>query len=104
MVSEAQIKEVAEAIGRNFTPDKVILFGSYAWGTPGPDSDVDLFVIKDVADTRKESVAISGSIFPRPFPLDVLVYRPSAVRERYQDGHSFIKDVLDNGRVLYERV
>jgi predicted nucleotidyltransferase len=45
MISTALIEEVAERIVREFNPERIILFGSHAYGTPGPDSDVDLLVV-----------------------------------------------------------
>lgn len=95
-----KIKEVAESIGKKFQPEKIILFGSYAWGEPGPDSDVDLFVIKETDDTRKTSREISRLIFPRPFPLDIIVYKPEQA-EKAQKKDFFIRNILQNGQLLY---
>lgn len=96
----AKIDEVAQIIGKGFQPEKIILFGSYAWGEPNSDSDVDLFVIKKTDDTRALGRKISRLIFPRPFPLDVIVYRPDQV-EAAQKKDFFIRDVIQKGRLLY---
>ena len=80
-INEAKIKTVAQEIARKFKPDKIILFGSYAWGTPGPDSDVDLFIIKETDNTRETAREIDGSIRPRPFPIDLIVYKPASVEK-----------------------
>lgn len=95
-----KIKEVAETIGKKFQPDKIILFGSYAWGQPGPHSDVDLFIIKETDDTRKTAREISRLIFPRPFPLDIIVYRPTQA-EKAGKKDFFIRDILQKGLLLY---
>lgn len=103
LITEDKIQEVADKIAREFNPDKIILFGSYAWGSPDLDSDVDLFVIKGTDDTRQLARDISGAIHPRPFALDILVYRPHVVEEELQVGDYFVEDVMNNGKVLYER-
>lgn len=100
-IIEQKIKELTAKIVREFSPEKVILFGSWAWGNPGPDSDVDLFIVKNVENTRDFARLVDGSIFPRPFPLDVIVYKPDQIKNRLNIGDLFIKDIMDNGVVLY---
>ncbi|MFH1769146.1 MAG: nucleotidyltransferase domain-containing protein [Parcubacteria group bacterium] len=101
--SREKIKEVTDKIVREFNPEKVILFGSHAWGKPTQDSDVDFFIIKDVENTREFASLIDGAIFPRPFPMDVVVYKPEQVAKSESEGDFFIKDILSNGKVLYAR-
>src|SRR4030042_5171193 len=103
MIIDEKIKEVVEKIVKEFEPEKVILFGSYAWGKPTADSDVDLFVVKETDNTRETARKIDGSIFPRPFPLDLVVYTPDQVERRKKINDFFIKDILDKGKVLYAR-
>jgi predicted nucleotidyltransferase len=97
------IQAVVDKIAQEFRPEKIILFGSYAWGEPGPDSDVDLLVIANTDDTRRTARAIDGSIFPRPFPLDVIVYDPRQVAIRSEAGDFWMNDILTRGKVLYAR-
>ena len=97
---QQKIKEISEKIGKKFRPEKIILFGSYAWGEPSRDSDVDLLIIKETKNTRETAREIDGSIFPRPFPVDLIVYRPDQVREREKTCF-FIRDILNKGKVLY---
>ncbi|TSC62532.1 MAG: DNA polymerase subunit beta [Parcubacteria group bacterium Gr01-1014_48] len=96
-----KIQEVVDKIVREFKPEKVILFGSHAWGEPTEDSDVDLFVIKNVEDTRSCAREIDGSIVPRPFPLDVLVYNQEQVNKSLARNNFFIKNIFSKGRLLY---
>jgi predicted nucleotidyltransferase len=98
-----KIEEVARKIAREFDPERIILFGSWAWGEPGPDSDVDLIVIKGTENTRALAREIDGSLFPRPFPIDLLVYRPDSIEKRKNMGDPFITDLLLRGRLLYAR-
>lgn len=103
-VTENKIQEVAERIAEKFGPEKIILFGSFAWGNPTEDSDVDLFIVKKTdSSTRDISREISGFIFPRPFPLDIIVYKPEQVERRKKTGDFFMQDILSKGKILYEK-
>ncbi|MEK7528678.1 MAG: nucleotidyltransferase domain-containing protein [Patescibacteria group bacterium] len=95
------LSDVTRRIVDNYSPQKVILFGSWAWGKPNADSDVDLFVVKETDDVRKTARAIDGSIFPRPFPMDIIVYTPGQVKKMEEAGDFFIKDILTKGKILY---
>jgi len=102
MVSIAQIKAVAERIGRDFRPRKVILFGSYACGKPTEDSDVDLLVIMPLrGDPVYKSVEIALKARPG-FPMDLLVRTPAEVRQRLAWNDFFLREIVEKGRVLYE--
>ncbi len=88
----------------NLRPEKIILFGSYAYGTPTPDSDVDLLVIMRTRATRKERyLAVSLLLDPRPFPVDIIVKTPAEIRSALSKRHFFIREIVTRGRVLYER-
>jgi predicted nucleotidyltransferase len=85
-------------------PDRIILFGSYAYGRPTGDSDVDLLVIMDSTASPKERyLAISGLLYPRPFPVDILVRTPQEIEHALQGGDFFIAEIMSKGHVLYER-
>ena len=101
MVSLAEIKAVAERIGRDFRPRKVILFGSYASGKPAEDSDVDLLVIMPLrGDPVYKSVEIALAARPG-FPMDLLVRTPAEVRKRLAWNDFFIREIMEKGKVLY---
>lgn len=102
MIQE-KIKEVAAKIAKEYHPERIILFGSYAWGVPSQDSDVDLFIVKDTNNTRVMTRIINRFIFPRPFPLDLIVYTPEQVEKRKKTRDFFLRDILNKGKVLYER-
>jgi predicted nucleotidyltransferase len=86
-------------------PEKVILFGSYAAGKAGSDSDVDIFVVKDSNLPRhKRARLIRQSIRGRfPFPKDIVVYMPSEVKEWANVSQSFTASVMKTGKVMYEK-
>lgn len=98
---EKNIKAITEKIVKEFHPEKIILFGSHAWGKPGPDSDVDLLIIKKTDDTRRTAREIDGALFPRPFPLDLIVYDPDQIGRRQAAGDAWLNDILVKGKILY---
>ncbi len=100
---QKNLKEITDKIVREFQPKMILLFGSYAWGEPGPDSDVDLLIIKDTENTRKTAREIDGFLFPRPFPIDLIVYTSQQVERRKKAGDFFITGILQKGKVLYAR-
>ena len=99
----SSLESIVQRLVERYDPDRIILFGSWAWGQPGPDSDVDFLVVKETENTRELAREIDGSIFPRPFPLDVVVYRPEELRRRKEAGDPFITEILKSGKVLYAR-
>lgn len=102
MVAMSEIRRLGRAIGREFHPRWVILFGSHAQGTATPDSDVDLLVIMPFSGKGiTKSVEIRRKVNPR-FPVDLLVRTPQAVRRRLAMGDCFIQEILNSGKVLYE--
>ncbi len=102
IVAMDQIEEFGRRVGEEFGADRVILFGSYARGTPSPDSDVDILVIASFEGRSVDkSVEIRMKLRPS-FPMDLLVRTPEKVRERAEMGDSFMREILDQGKVLYE--
>ncbi|MCL5667189.1 MAG: nucleotidyltransferase domain-containing protein [Patescibacteria group bacterium] len=98
-----KIKEIAQKIAVEFKPEKIILFGSYAWGKPDPDSDVDLFVIKEVENTRGWAGKIRMALWDYPIAMDILVYNKERLGRSLKKQNFFIKDIISQGQVLYER-
>jgi predicted nucleotidyltransferase len=103
MFKRAQIRAFSDAVAREFHPQRIVLFGSYACGRPTEDSDVDLLVIMPRTRDRGErmSVRIRQAI-PRDFSLDLLVRTPSEVAKRLRWGDPFMRELLEKGKVLYE--
>lgn len=104
-VDENLLNEMTRRLVAAFDPEQVILFGSHAWGTPSEDSDVDLFVVlsdspeRPLARMRRALACLEGMNVSK----DVLVRTRSEV-EKYRKVHASLESqVLENGRVLYER-
>lgn len=98
------LEQIVSTIVRECHPQKIILFGSHAWGTPGTDSDVDLFVVKETNEsTRTVARTINRALWGRTVPLDLVVSTPNHVTRRIALGDRFVTDVMTKGKVLYER-
>ena len=97
------IRVVVEQIADKFQPEKIILFGSYAYGQPRPESDVDLLVIMNTPlRSRQQRLEISRALSPRPFPLDIIIRTPEQLEERIAMGDLFLLEITTKGKVLYE--
>lgn len=103
MTTLEQIQQFAQRLGEEFSPQRVILFGSYAYGQPTRDSDVDLMVIMPLYNCTPVEKSVEIRLKLRPsFPMDILVRTPERVRERLAICDIFMREVLSKGRVLYE--
>lgn len=98
------IRAVVRHIAEHFKPDQVILFGSYAYGHPTPGSDVDLLVVMDTPEGDWPLAwAISRSLSPHPFGMDILVRSRAEIERRIALGDWFLEEVMTRGKVLYAR-
>ncbi len=95
------IRRYARAIAQEFLPEKIILFGSYAYGTPTEGSDVDLLVIMPTRSQHEQAVRIQYRL-TAPFSADLIVRKPEQVRSRLAENESFLTTILSQGKVLYE--
>jgi len=103
MVDEQSIQYLCNRIVQEFQPDRIILFGSYAYGNPTPDSDVDILVVLPFEGKNFwKSLEILNRTNPR-FPIDLLARNPEDTERRYREGDPLIREALDRGKVLYER-
>ena len=102
MVAMSEIKGFGELVGRQFGAERVILFGSYASGKVSEDSDVDLMVIGPFEGRSVDrSVEIRMKLRPS-FPVDLLVRTAEKVQERIRMGDDFMRQIVEEGKVLYE--
>jgi predicted nucleotidyltransferase len=96
------IRGFARRVAERFRPDKIILFGSYAYGTPHAASDVDILVIMPTRNQLDQAFKIRLAV-QAPFPLDLLVRKPSNIQWRLEEGELFHTEILAKGIVLYEK-
>jgi predicted nucleotidyltransferase len=104
LVTRRQIRAVVDRIVEAAHPEKIILFGSYAYGKPTVDSDVDFLVVME-SDERpaKRAIRIARHLLDVPFPMDILVRTPTEIVERLQTEDYFMREVIRQGKILYER-
>jgi predicted nucleotidyltransferase len=102
MVAKGKIVSYAQQIAQHFHPEKIILFGSYAYGNPTEDSDVDLLVVMphDGPGSRK-AVEIRLRIHTE-FPMDLIVRTPENIHKRILMNDFFIQEIMEKGKILYE--
>jgi uncharacterized protein len=100
--AKAEIKRLCQQIVDNFQPEKVVLFGSYAYGTPNEDSDIDLLVIMPFDGNELDQMVTVRRRLKSTFPLDVLVKTSAQLKERIEMEDFFIKEIIEKGTILYE--
>src|SRR5580700_8118392 len=96
------IRDFARQVAERFRPDKIVLFGSYAYGIPHADSDVDILVIMPTRNQLDQAFKIRLAV-RAPFPMDLLVRTPKELKWRLADGDLFHTKILTKGKVLYEK-
>src|SRR5262247_3541217 len=96
------IRRFAREVAERFCPEKIILFGSYAYRTPHADSDVDILVVMPARQQHTQAARIRWEI-PAPFPMDLIVRTPQNLRWRLEEGESFHTEIVSKGKVLYEK-
>jgi len=102
---DKKLRVITRKIVSGFHPEKIILFGSYAWGHPGPDSDLDLLVIKESSVSRRErEQAVRTLLWPAGIPMDILAYTPAELEKAINEDHNlFLEDAVRNGKALFIR-
>lgn len=101
-VTDALLADITWRIVEKFQPHKVVLFGSYAYGTPDLDSDVDLLVVLDSDEPMAQRIRrVTEVAKVRFLPMDVLVRTPAEIAERLAMGDFFMAEILEKGKVLY---
>ena len=102
MIALSQIEAFSEQIVAKFQPEKIILFGSYAYGQPNEDSDVDLLVILPFEEMPVQKAISIRQQMNYPFSLDLMARTPTQIQQRLEMGDFFIQDIITRGKVLYE--
>lgn len=100
------IEKILEKLVIDFNPQKIVLYGSYAFGNPGEESDIDFFIVYETSlpfFKRLLSIRKAISNLRNGFPLDLLALTPKEVEERIKMGDKFIDEILRKGVILYEK-
>lgn len=102
MVAMDSIHALIERIVQAYHPERIVLFGSYAYGTPTVNSDVDLLVVLPFEGKgSRKAVEILNTLEPE-FSVDLLVRTPEQVRQRLAWNDFFLREVIEKGKILYE--
>ena len=103
MVDRKNIQATCDDIVREFAPEKVILFGSYAYGTPTEDSDVDFLVVMAISESQTRHLAVEiRQRISRRFRMDLIVRSPEEIAYRVAHNDWFLREITQQGQVLYE--
>ena len=110
MVKDKKVRKIisglTEKIRNDYKPEKVILYGSFAYGNPDKDSDIDLFIIKDTNDRpidRRVTVRRMVSKLRNGYPFSSIVVTPEELERRINIGDQFFEEIILKGEVLYAR-
>jgi predicted nucleotidyltransferase len=103
-LSWESLEKIKERITGKFKVEKIVLFGSYAYGKPRKDSDIDLFIIMETKKRPSERRIMVSRLFrDRESPMDFIVRTPTEVKRRLDMGDFFVKKILERGHIVYER-
>lgn len=102
MVENQVIRQFCSQIVQHFDPIKIVLFGSYAYGHPTIDSDVDVLVILPFEGRSTQKAAEILKLVDPRFPVDLITRTPEQVERRLELGDFFMKEIIEKGKVLYE--
>ncbi|MHA1271289.1 MAG: nucleotidyltransferase domain-containing protein [Candidatus Helarchaeota archaeon] len=100
------LSKVVDTLKRNYKPLKIILFGSYAYGNPKENSDIDILIIKNTVKRRVDRIVLVKKLIYNPnrkIPISPIVYTPDELNERLRIGDDFIQEIIEKGIILYEK-
>jgi predicted nucleotidyltransferase len=101
---QAVVQEIVRRLVADYAPEKIILFGSYAYGAPHGNSDIDLLVVKDTTERyidRQVDVLRLATGMHKHVGLEPIVMTPAEVAQRLRIGDQFIEEIMTKGETLY---
>jgi len=102
--TKTELDKIVSQLVKTYRPEKIILFGSYAYGVPHEDSDVDLLIIKTTSQPFVDRLVEVRKILTDPtrsVPLGPIVLTPEELDARLSIGDQFIEEIVTRGEVLY---
>lgn len=102
LLTDIRVKNIVTEIVEKFFPQKIVLFGSYAYGMPTRDSDVDLLVIMPTQERPLRKAAEISASIEHPLPIDVIVKTPEEIQTRLEQGDTFISKIIEEGITVHE--
>lgn len=107
--TKSEINKIKQILIDKYKPERIVLFGSFAWGKPNQDSDLDFLIIKKVQKPRPAReqevyrVLSDYHYSAESLPVDIIVHTPDEAKKRLSLGDPFIKEILTRGQVIYEK-
>jgi len=98
------VTHLVNQIAERYKPKQIILFGSYAYGIPKPESDIDLLVVIDTPIRTTQLAQQIRQYLDPLFGLDLIVYTPDDIAKRLEWGDTFLTEIISKGKVLYESI
>ena len=103
-IPQEAIDDTVRQIAEKFDPKQIILFGSYAYGHPRPESDVDLLVVMETPLKQSKQARQIRQAINYNYGLDLLVRTPTTLKQRLEWGDFFLREITEKGKVVYESV
>ena len=105
MICNETIQEVTRRLVDTYKPLEIYLFGSYAWGHPTEDSDLDVLIVVDTSDEKNYKRAIKGyfSLHGLAISKDLIVLTKKEFDQRLQDSTTLVFKIKKNGKRIYGR-
>ena len=100
---QKELDKLSKQIIEKYRPEKIILFGSFAEGNLRKGSDIDLLVIKESKKDYWERAEEIAEIIDVDVPCDVLNITPNELKYRLSVNDFFVGDIINNGKVIYEK-
>jgi uncharacterized protein len=105
-VIKSELQQIVRRLVESLDPEKIVLFGSYAYGTPHRDSDFDLLIVQNAKEPpRERRFKVRKTIWSLPIKTSVepFVFTPAELADRLKIGDQFVKEIVERGTTLYER-
>ena len=103
MKRQKEIKKITDQIVKKYKPEKIILFGSYAWGKPTEDSDVDLFIVKNTKKRFGSRLFDVAKVIDSEMGTDALVYTPKEWKDGLKRKYYFFEEINNKGKLIYDK-
>lgn len=104
MIGVDKINQAVSILVKYASPEKIILFGSYANGNPQKDSDIDLFIVESKLKNKyKETVRLRRALSPLRIPVDIIVHSNKTLKNWGHIPGTLIYNILKEGKILYEK-
>ncbi|MDO9399146.1 MAG: nucleotidyltransferase domain-containing protein [bacterium] len=100
---QAEVRKIRDQIVKEYNPQKIILFGSYAKNCQKENSDADLVVIKNTKDRMFKRMEKISKVIHSPLGTDVLIYTPKEWQKRVDEEDYFLMEIQKTGKIIYEK-